>query len=207
MYWFPNRPFLQPRDFLARMDSTEPHPNLPAGNWLAEPKLNGDRLVLLREASGRWHFFNRHKKELKYRQPVEMLAALDALHPWKGDCQLDGELLHNHTKGVKNLVVLYDVYVLNGEPVRAPLSERQRWLDGLGNGRIPVWFHGITAPVCLSTRVHGDYSRHFSELTRLEEVEGLVFKRLDGMLSFNPNSSPDMTWQIKVRREAKNYRF
>ena len=201
-YWYPNRPLLQTRDFLARMDAGE----IP-GSWWAEPKLNGDRLVLLRVA-GKWEFWNRQGARLKYRAPEAMLAELSRLVPAVlGDVQLDGELMHNHTKNVKNLVVLYDVYVVGGEPVRLPLFERLEWLNNFSGGRLPLWFHGVQASVVQAPACVVDFVRQFSKLTALEEIEGLVFKRGDGLIDFNPVKSPDVPWQIKVRRESKNYKF
>jgi hypothetical protein len=52
-----------------------------------------------------------------------------------------------------------------------------------------------------------DYRRRFEELTMLEEVEGLVFKRVDGLIDFNGIKSPDVAWQVKVRRESNSYKF
>jgi hypothetical protein len=34
-----------------------------------------------------------------------------------------------------------------------------------------------------------------------------VFKEVSGLIDFNPVKSPDVVWQVKVRRAAKNYKF
>lgn len=193
MYWYPNRPLLQTRDFLGRMDRGE----IP-GDWWAEPKWNGDRLVLVLDM-GTWLFYGRYgASPLAYKAPGGVIEELEVLGLGDG-LQLDGELIHKHTKAVKNRIILWDVYVMGGERVREDAGTRRQWMD-----RLPMdgFKHVQRAQVITS-----DFERNYDELTKRDEIEGLVFKRSDGMIEWNAVKSPDVAWQIKVRKEKKNYRF
>jgi ATP-dependent DNA ligase len=167
-------------------------------NWVAEVKKNGDRLVLVKD-SGRFTFWNRQKTMLKYVPPDEMTEELHKLAIPNGT-QLDAELLHNHTKNIKNQIYFYDVYTWNDKPVETDFKSRRLMLEI----NIPL----AGKHICLATQFQGeDFKTLFDNVIKAEENEGLVMKNLTGFIVFNTFKSPDVPWQIKIRRESKNSKF
>jgi ATP-dependent DNA ligase len=189
-YYYPNRPLIQPPEFLE-------DENLQDEYW-AEPKYNGDRLEL-RKIEGKWEFWGRHKNKItRFSPPPEMVEESEALDV-PDDTHLDGELMHFRTKKVKNLVVIYDVYVIGGKRVRDSLTDRRKYLEEL----IPK----TNKHIVLIEKIEGDFKQEYEKLIKQDHIEGLVLKRADGRIKFNAQKSNDVNWQIKVRRPHANYKF
>jgi len=200
MYWFPNRPKLMTKVIFKAMDDP-----ITGEYWSAEIKKKGDRLVLLFDGK-HFRFMNRHKQEMRYKPPAGMLDELHAMN-LKGPCQLDGELMHYHTKETKNFIYFYDIYVQDGEQVRELLSSRRKRLADLINMVSPCPLHFAQSDVWdIKSCLHG-YGELFNEVIKCPEHEGLVFKNKNGMLEFDPIKSPDVPWMIKVRRPEKNHKI
>ena len=201
LYFWPNRPFLlQPTDPTVARLSADP-------NWSAELKFNGDRLCLQKHSDPTpWKqfdgfvFANRHKDYLKRFEPSKtLLDELKSLNLPDGT-QLDGELLHFHTKAIKFKIVFYDIYVLGGKQITEPLYARRNILTDIFAGRK---FNHLS----ISEQHASDFSNLFNEVIKREEIEGLVMKDARGKITFNTTASNDVTWQFKCRKSSKNYAF
>lgn len=194
IYYYPNRPFLlSPSDPTVEEKSLDPA-------WHAEVKYNGDRLVLFYEA-GKFHFFNRTKGEFKkYVPPKSVLDELYSLNlPDK--CQLDGELLNFKTKDTKNKIIFYDLYVLGGEQQFGTLKERQDKLNSFLE--VKKFVH-----ISMVERHPTNFREMFDKVTAGTVLyEGLVMKNDFGKIVWDTVKSPDVTWQLKIRRPNKNYKF
>jgi ATP-dependent DNA ligase len=192
---------LQTESFLDKLDVGG-----VSGEWWAEPKWNGDRLVLLHGRDRSWKFMNRQKAELKYVPSPEVLQELNEMNiraGGLGEAQLDGELVHNHTKHIKHTIIIYDIYTAHGEPQREPLDERRQWLELFVS-------KDSASRVRLADRflpMYSSFKAAFAWAVLWPELEGLVLKRSDGLIDFNPVKSPDVAWQMKVRRVSKSYQF
>lgn len=190
MYYFPNRPMLiSPESPMVEAYSQDKL-------WIAEIKKNGDRLCLFKE-NNKFVFMNRHKQELKYKPIDSIVEQLNSMDIPNGT-QLDGELIHNHTKNVKHKIYLYDIYQIGGMRVSSVFQERRKILEALIK---------CNQNIELATQYKDDFVNLFKEVTKKEENEGLVMKKLDSMLSFNAIKSPDVYWQVKIRKPSKCYNF
>ena len=199
IYYYPNRPILISPD--------NPSVELKSNdiNWDAEIKWNGDRLVLQKQENPNkknfenFVFFNRENDVLKYAPIKELMEELKALN-LPPETQLDGELLHNKTKKIKNRIIFYDIYILGGHNVTGILQERRDILKLLFNDKK---FKHIE----IAERFETGFTEKFKEVITREECEGLVLKNKTGKIVFNTIKSPDVCWQNKIRREHKNYKF
>lgn len=194
IYYFPNRPFL-----VSQTDTVIDEKSA-SDDWIAEPKFNGDRLVLFYE-NGKFQFWNRHKSMFRKFTPLQsMIDELNSLNlPDK--CQLDGELLHFKTKTTKNTIVFYDIYQYDGVKVNSPYEVRKELISNHLDGNFK---HLKLVPVFTKNfrEIFNDFVKKDDQL-----YEGLVMKNLKGELVFNSVSSPDVSWQLKIRRPSKNYKF
>lgn len=191
IYYYPNRPLLLTPD----------HPEVAVRSqhldWDAELKKNGTRLELQKDDGLK--FFNRQKVLLKY-QPIKGLV--DELRSLEipNHSQLDAELLHFKLKHIKNRIYFYDLYVFNGERVVEELQFRREMLHDLFKGRK---FEHIE----IAKTYSGDFFNLFSEVIKKEENEGLVMKNKKGKIVWKTTRSPDVPWQVKIRKSTKNYKF
>ena len=198
IFFYPNRPLLFSVDD-PRIVSMGTDPN-----YDAEIKKNGTRLVLQKTKSphpnkqGDFIFFNRQKEVLKYEPSKELMEELSKLRiPFES--QLDGELMHFKTKNLKHTIYFYDVYVLSGNLVTVNLEKRREILkDMFGDNKFKL--------IHISKQYKNGFIKLFKKVITEEENEGLVIKDKRGIISFTVTKSPDVAWQIKIRKPTKNYK-
>jgi len=167
---------------------------------MAELKFKGDRLVLKRLEDGKFEFWNRHGSKFRYTTSTKLLEHLSSLN-WEGDCVCDGELLHHKTKKIKHSVVLWDVFIWNGQSLKAkPFIERRAFLERAFGGKRyeDLW---------ISDSWKEGWKSIFDKETVREEIEGLVMKRMDAKLILGNNSSPTVSYMWKVRKPEGLYKF
>lgn len=199
LYYYPNRPLLLSPD----------HPRVIKCsndlNFDAEIKKNGDRLVLRKPQKSKvmsfngLNFFNRQNKVLKYTPCSELLDELDSLR-LPLNTQLDGELMHFHTKHLKHIIFLYDVYYFDNVKMRGTLTERRQIISDLFGGR--EFKH-----IFISETFDSNFPELYKNVIKEKENEGLVIKDKRGKIVFNTHKSLDVDWQIKIRKSTKNYKF
>jgi ATP-dependent DNA ligase len=170
--------------------------------WIAEPKFNGCRLQLHHLADNTWEFWNRHGQKMSYNPSSELLKDLNELG-LKGYWLLDGELRNNKVAGIKDRVVLYDVFVVDGHILNTQtFQERREILETL--------FH-YCGPydeiLDLTVQFNTDFTKEFERYGDDKEIEGLVLKNLNGKLNLGRTSSPKSIWQFKVRKATNSVRF
>lgn len=190
-YFFPNRPILYPPNHNKIKELSLDK------NWIAEIKKNGDRLCLIKHDNN-FFFYNRHKQILKYSPSSQLLQELYSLNI-PNDTQLDGELLHNKTKHIKNTIFFYDIISWNNKQCNISFKERRQTLINLINPQLKC--------IHLIKQYSNNFIELFNKVIKQNENEGLVLKNLNGKIQFNFNKSPDVVWQIKIRRPHKNYKF
>ena len=126
LYCFPNRPLLISPDSEKVLEYSQD------SNWDADIKKNGDRLVLRK--TDKFELRNRHKTVLKYKPCPELLDEINSLDI-PNNTQLDGELMHNKTKHIKNRIIFYDIYILGNEKLKSTLQERRDIIHGMFKDR------------------------------------------------------------------------
>lgn len=176
---------------------------------VAELKYNGDRLILKRFPD-RYEFWNRSGSQMKRYKPTKQLLDLLDLVPWKGNCVLDGELLHFKTKNVKNQIVVFDVYEWEGFPTtgfrfqkRRELLEEKFSVFSVGIDQTP---HVLLAPQWRGG-VEGRFKAVYDHVIGREEIEGLVLKSLSEKVELGHCESPIVHYMFKVRKPGPTYRF
>ena len=196
-YFYPERPGLIHIDqpLFSRLSDD------PA--WIAEPKFNGSRLELHRLPSGNWEFWNRHGEKFNYSPSPEVSAALAKMPLEDGKYYLfDGELRHNKTKGVRQKIVLYDVFVLAGDLMIPVPFDRRRGALEYFNKR-----GGCSEALTIAPQYLDGFGAVFKALITDPEIEGLVMKRLNGKLDLGRKRAANSSWMMKVRKPNNSYRF
>lgn len=195
-YFYPERPGLIhiEQDLFGRLSAD------PA--WIAEPKFNGKRLELHCLPSGALYFYNRHGEVMAYTPTAELIANLAALD-LKGYWLFDGELRDRKVKGVRDQVVLYDVFIAEGELLTGvSFADRRGILETLFHYSGPY-----TDTLTLADQYPGDFRAVYDELTPNPEIEGLVMKNLGGKLDLGRKRAANSGWMMKVRKPNNSYHF
>jgi len=186
-------------------------------NWIAQYKFNGTRNLIFVFPDGHIELYSRHREHNKaYKTSSQMREAFASLNLQAGCFHVfDGELMHSKTVGLKDRIVLFDVLVLNGQYlIGTKYISRYRQLQML-LGR-PSIFENET-PHKLGYRVNQnlwlakiytkDLKSRFQKLIHIDEVEGLVLKDPNGLLTPGNAEENNGDWQIRVRKPNKNYAY
>ena len=210
-YYYPQMPTLisvtQP--LFTQLDKDE--------DAVAELKINGTHLILKRFSEGYYEFWGRDGVQLKYKPSNELLEELNLLH-WKGECELDCELEHTKVHSRKHTIVIHDVIIWDGKLLtNKTFAERRKliletlffWrlilMDAVEDKKDYLKLRNLR--VYPSIQWKRGFRKIFDQYTPLEEVEGLVIKKLSAKLQVGLHDSPIVRSMFKVRRPHKNYRF
>jgi ATP-dependent DNA ligase len=197
MYFYPEKPKLisinQP---LFQKLSDDP-------GWVAEPKYNGSRLVLMIDGD-KIEFWNRHGQQFGYKPDKNLRESLQefASHT-TGFCMFDGELRHNKVKGISHKIVLWDTFVWDGEILQSEYLLRQ---TNLINTCLCLTI-GQAKHLSLCSQHMESFRDLFNQWTKDPEIEGLVIKNLNGKLNLSRTAGQPSNWMFKVRRPNNSYRF
>ena len=200
IYYYPNRPFLIPPDSeMVQQKSDDP-------NWDAEIKWGGDRLGLWKTKEqfpkqfSSFVFWNRQNEIFKKYEPSpELLDELNSLElPF--ETALDGELLHFKTRNYKHCIVFYDAYIVGDQRCVVELRNRRDIMASYFKARKFKLIH-------MAEQFQTDFKQHFDKVIVDDEKEGLVMKDKNGKIQWNTVKSPDVAWQLKIRKPEKNYKF
>lgn len=192
------------------------------GEYLAQPKYNGSAAVVFTNGD-ECLVYNRHRellallsnfKEIEFRK----LAQSSNWYVYAGEYLNKGKYGETGVKE-KNKFVIWDVLVWDGNYLVGSTFEER--LDLLENimpcQRITVSDKGMEAydHLCC-TQYHGiykapTYTHNFIELykqiVKTDLYEGLVLKKKDSKLAFGMQELNNHDWQVKCRKETKNYTF
>lgn len=187
------------------------------GTWVAQRKFNGTRTVLHVLAEGKVAAWTRHNTPHKQWQLTDVVARqiLDLdIEPGK-EYWFDAELLHNKTtdQRYKNRLVLFDVLqagrYLFGGPT---LSERYALLQRIC--RSPKEMEpgagialAVSENVWLAETFTGDFADRFQDFIDMDEIEGLVLKNATSVIDNFGRKEYEVNWQLRCRKEHKNYIF
>ena len=191
VYYYPNRPILIPPD---PKNPLEPKPDYLTGledRYVAEQKWNGDNTLIFTDTLELW---NRSRARLKYAPAGKVREELEQLP--KG-CLINAELVHNHTKTVKNTIIIHCIMIYKGEPLFGKTwADSRAILEEFKYGEhvrlSPLWTSGFFD---LWNKADG------------EVIEGIVLKDPSGLLKFSMVPIADISWMLKVRKPCKKYSF
>lgn len=195
-------------------------------DYIAQPKLNGDCLVVFTNGE-ETHLYNRHKKQFVkardehrfleiHRETVDGTSrkwmALVGEYMTKGGKDERGENF-NHN------FVIFDILAYDQvQLVTSKVVERQQLLDRIyGTDSLEMRPDGVRElPFLYTTGVQGvyraknfmsDFDRVWSQLVEIDMYEGLVFKLAEGKLENGTSEHNNSAWQFKIRKPHKNYKY
>jgi ATP-dependent DNA ligase len=191
-YFYPERPVL------IRIDQPLFETLSESPEWVAERKYNGCRLQL-HYFEGEFQFWNRHGEKFSYEPSPELRSNLEALD-LKSYCLFDGELRHHKTAGISHRIMLYDVFIWQGELlITQPFWFRRNILKQI--------LTCDAEPLGTPFQFKKDFRSAFDEVTVQAEIEGLVMKNMKGTLSPGRSRASESRWMFKVRKPSNSYRF
>lgn len=193
-YFYPEKPTLMNIE----QDSFETMSNDPA--WVAELKYNGQRCCLW-VIDGKVEFWGRHGKLLKYNTDpdAEIVETLAEKFP-KGVFLFDAELRHNKTKGVRDKLVIWDVFIFRDKL----LSKEQYWTR---RAILASRIDDLDGKVKLIKQYTTDFSAVYQRYIADDEIEGLVIKNLHGKMNISRTSGQNSNWCYKIRKPSGRYAF
>lgn len=174
-------------------------------NYEAEIKKNGSRTVFwnTKDAApkkfGDFVFWNRKKEIMSYTPSKELLDELRSLE-LPNNTHIDLECIDKKTKLIKHQLYIYDLYILGGKLLMDSLEDRRARLQELLKGK--EYQH-----LSLAKAYPNDFKALYEEVIKEEVNEGLVIKDKRGKIVWNTKVSPDVSWQIKVRKPSSSYSF
>ena len=194
-YFYPEKPMLVHRDQeLVHRLSENP-------DYVGEIKFNGQRLVL-HVIDGEPEFWGRHGEKLTYKPSDTVLEAIKEKIPCEGYYIFDGELRHNKVPGVRDKIVLWDVFAWAGRTVRLGYDERRELLKSLNLDT------DLDSTLILIEQCEGNFKETFDRLvTENDEFEGIVMKSRKGKLNLGRTGAKNSNWMFKIRVTTGRHRY
>lgn len=205
------------------------------GEYLAQPKLNGDCVEIYTNGID-VKIYNRHKKIFKKSDQYkdcfiklhrETLGAGKGKNKWivlVGEFMDKGKL-NDWGENFNNNFVIHDIIVYDSmQLVGKTYLERVEMLDRMyGKEDLEIIKNNKVFPTGVrklkflyTTSVEGVYrvksfrdclGALWNDLVLIDMYEGLVLKRCDAQLENGISEQNNMAGQVKVRKATKNYKF
>lgn len=192
-YYYPNRPILIPPDPKNPMEPKSDYLDglEKSGRYIAEKKWNGDNTQIYTDSLELW---NRTRSRLKYN-PTSLVR--EELEQFPKGCVINAELVHNHTKTVKDTIIVHCIMVYKGEPLLG-----KTWADS--RAILEEFKYG--KHVQLSELHTSGFFDLWCQADG-EVVEGIILKDPSGLLQFSMVPISNVPWMLKVRKPCKKYSF
>lgn len=176
----------------------------------AQPKMNGSCCEIYTDGT-RLIVTNRHKTGFAKMgmKPEELIE----LHSGEGWMVLVGEYMNKSQKDSKGKVfnhkfVIFDILVYEGQHlVGSTFAERLAILDTIFPETKPFdeYIDQISENVFRVKTFDADFQKHWKAIVKIQMYEGWVMKRPSAKLENGTKESNNVSWQIKCRKETKNY--
>jgi ATP-dependent DNA ligase len=185
------------------------------GIYVVQRKFNGTRTTIHVEG-GNITTWTRHNTPHKQWELTEDVANQIRSLNIKADSEywFDAELLNNKTTTphYKNRVVLFDVLhagrYLFGKP---NLLGRYDILSEICGHPQDLEPQGIalrvTENIWLAETFHENFEERFKDFIEMDEIEGLVLKKAKSALDNFGVKEYEIGWQLRCRKEHKNYNW
>ena len=186
--------------------------------YFSQFKFNGTR-TLVEFKDGKINLWTRHKAPHKqYKLTKGMESNLKRIQETLGPDEshiLDGELMHSKTKGLKDTLILFDLLVYKNEYL-LDTKALERYLllqaildepdcrESVTGKRIAI---KVMEHVWLAETFCTNFEDRFNHAIELDEVEGLVLKKVVGKLERGFREENNGSWLIRCRKPHKNYGF
>lgn len=212
-YLYPPRPEHKiPRGDLEKYDN---------GEYFAQPKYNGSCTVVFTNGK-ELHVYNRHQEPLSGVSPdieFKKLAQTGNWFVFTGEYLNKGKFGENGEKE-KDKFVLWDCIVWDGKYLFGEtLESRLTLLEKIhpckrarvtSAGDLELYKHLCCTELkgIYKTPTYTDgFTELYDEIVKTDLYEGLVLKKRHSKLGFGYNKINNTDWQLKCRKETKNYKF
>jgi hypothetical protein len=226
---------MSPYDSFRYIYPTRPEQAVPSselksydnGQWIAQPKLNGDCMPIFTNGI-ETHVFDRHNK--KFSKKITLEPSFGVLHrqtmpsekpKWMG---LVGEYMIKSKKNEHNEVwneklVIHDILVYDGMHLLGQTFKQRVLLLDQIYGKEDMILHAdgvqklnfmYSTPVkdVFRVKTYFDlFAPLWNDLIKIDMYEGLVLKRADAKLEPGNSELNNNLSQLKFRKKTKNYRF
>lgn len=189
------------------------------GTFYAQPKYNGSCCVIYLYGNGKCETWNRHKEHIKVFK-----ANVSPIHRGNGTMVIAGEYLNKNQLGeyqqdLNHKFVIWDILAHDSKwLVGMTTEERLMLLENLYPcQRAVVNTDGLEMYNHLCCTEHEDvyktptylhsFKTLYDELVKTPLYEGLVIKKKDAKLEYAFGEKNNTNWQLKCRKETKNYSF
>jgi ATP-dependent DNA ligase len=187
------------------------------GDWVAQRKFNGTRtLIHVTEKFEVEAFRPGREPHLQWRISEDIKNQVRSLNIERGkEYWFDGELLNNKTETseYKDKIVLWDILQAGAYFFNSPdLLGRYKKLQTICGNPKEYEPHNkialkVTQNIWLAETFHEDFENRYKEIIQLDEIEGLVLKRANSKLKNWGTKKYEVSWQLRCRKEHKNYSF
>ena len=203
--------------------------NYADNQHMAQLKYNDTRIII-KVIDGKIEIWNRHKKRINYiphENTVSAILKLASIISPNGWCLLDGGLLHNKHRAIKDTIVIWDILVQNSEYLLG--STYQERYDTIRTDDVGLYHFQVDGfQICLGLAYGGtadgeilipDLIPHtlwgstWDSLVELNThydqplIEGLVIKEMSGRLEMGMKESNNGGWQTRCRVKTGRHRF
>lgn len=205
-YIFPPRPKNAiPASDICRWDN---------GQMIGQPKMNGSNCVIFTNGD-KYQVMGRHnqvltKFQLDKSELAELYKPVD-----KGWLVINGEYLNKskldeNGKVFNHKLIIFDILVLNSEHlIGSTFVNRIELLDGLYGTKEceKDYLYQYTDNIYRVKSYETDFVEIYKKLTKIDVVEGLVFKRKNAKLEMGTTENNNAKSMVKARKATKSYRF
>lgn len=195
------------------------------GKFLAQPKLNGDCMLVFTNGI-ETHIRDRHNKEFNKALSTKLLPHLKKLHKESSDGRtnkwmvLVGEYMIKSKKNTlgetwNEKFVIQDIIVFDGvQLIGKTFQQRQELLDDLyGTSTSPLpgayidnFLYATEFPEVYRVRnFYTSFDALWKELVVTDMYEGLVLKVMNAKLENGSSQKNNTHTQLKFRKQTKNY--
>lgn len=182
-------------------------------NFYAQFKKNGQRNVLYIDPDFNIQWWNRHASgHLNYNAPPWLVDEIKSVVKPTGKWMvIDGELLHNKDRTVKNALYWWDILVYDGQYlVGTKYHERQRiLLDALTpptSGDEAEWT--MSPHITVARNIPPEkYDEMWQKAQSISVVEGFVFKNINGTLKPCIGEHNNSDWMVRCRKTTGRHPF
>lgn len=198
IYYYPNRPILIPPDPLNPTDPSSDYLDSleNSGKYAAEQKFNEDNCQIYTDEFMPPVFWNRTHARLGYRPIPQILEELKIFPP---NSVINAELMHNHTKTVKNKLIVHCVMVWKNKPLLGKTwGDSRKILEDLD------W--RMNDHVILSKIQYNEFWELFQKADG-NVTEGIILKDPLGKLLYSTTPINNVSWMLKIRKPCKKYSF
>lgn len=204
-FYYPNRPTLVPPDPVNPLNPSSDYIDSleESSKYVGEYKWNGDNTTVY---TSDMTFFNRLGNPLHYTPHPELLEELQA---FPRGCVLNGELMHRHTKDVKDLLILHCIMAWKGTFLFGKTwGDSRKILEDMNLPQTRGPNLKYDSHLVLAANYRSGFWGMFHEACACDEaIEGIVLKKPKGKLVYSINKISDVPWMVKIRKPSKKYSF